>query len=269
MPCCTSSARGRLCLAAEFGIMQKKEQGKGVLHLGSIQSFVDTMDWSSLIGLLISALSCLLCITVHELSHGLMAYRLGDPTAKNAGRLTLNPMKHLDLFGLVMMLVAKVGWAKPVPVDMRFFKKPKQGMALTALAGPASNFITGFVAIAVVSLILSLTTTPNTGLLVLLCFLCNIVIFSIGMGIFNLIPISPLDGSKIFFSFLPDKIYYTILRYERYVMILLVALTFFGVLSKPLSFLIVNVLRGFCAVFGMPIETVLVLQNYTYLLGGM
>ena len=97
------------------------------------------MDWWGLLTLLISAAVALLCITLHELSHGFVAWRLGDPTAKNAGRLTLNPIKHLDLFGLLMMLVAKVGWAKPVPVDMRYFKHPKQGMALTALAGQGAR----------------------------------------------------------------------------------------------------------------------------------
>src|SRR5699024_7401459 len=111
------------------------------------------MDWWGLLTLLISAAAALLCITLHELSHGFTAWRLGDPTAKSAGRLTLNPIKHLDLFGLLMMLIAKVGWDKPVPVDMRYFKHPKQGMALTALAGPAANFITALAATAAASLI--------------------------------------------------------------------------------------------------------------------
>ena len=111
------------------------------------------MDWWGLLTLLVSAVAALLCITLHELSHGFVAWRLGDPTAKQAGRLTLNPIKHLDLAGLAMMLIAKVGWAKPVPVDMRYFKHPKQGMALTALAGPAANFLTALAATAIASLI--------------------------------------------------------------------------------------------------------------------
>ena len=110
--------------------------------MGSISDFLNNMDWWGLLTLLISAAAALLCITLHELSHGFVAWRLGDPTAKNAGRLTLNPIRHLDVVGLLMMLVAKVGWAKPVPVDMRYFKHPRQGMALTALAGPAANFLT-------------------------------------------------------------------------------------------------------------------------------
>ena len=105
------------------------------------------MDWWGLVGLLVSAVAALFCITFHELSHGFVAYRLGDPTAKNAGRLTLNPIRHIDPIGLLMMLVAKVGWAKPVPVDMRYFKHPKRDMAITALAGPLSNFLLAFLAL--------------------------------------------------------------------------------------------------------------------------
>lgn len=105
------------------------------------------MDWWGLATLLISVAAALLNITLHELSHGFAAWRLGDPTAKNAGRLTLNPIKHLDPVGLIMMVVARVGWAKPVPVDMRYFKHPKRGMALTALAGPACNFLLAFAAV--------------------------------------------------------------------------------------------------------------------------
>ncbi|MCC8122866.1 MAG: site-2 protease family protein [Oscillospiraceae bacterium] len=224
--------------------------------MGSIQNFVNQMDWDSLIGLIISAIACLLCITVHELCHGLAAYRLGDQTAKNAGRLTLNPIKHLDIMGLVMMLVVKVGWAKPVPVNMNNFKNPKRGMALTALAGPLSNFVTGFISLALLSLLLHypLHSLPNTALSILVSFLGSVTIFSIGMGVFNLIPISPLDGSKIFFAFFPDRIYYAILKYERYVMIVLVLLTFFGFLSRPLGFFINGVLRGYCAVLDVPAQ---------------
>lgn len=214
----------------------------------SLSDFLQGMDWWGLLGLLISAAAALFCITIHELSHGLAAYRLGDPTAKNAGRLSLNPIKHIDPMGLAMMLVAKVGWAKPVPVDMRYFKKPKQGMALTALAGPASNFALAFLAVAVCSLVFHLP--GSVAVYLLLDFLSNVAILSVGLGIFNLIPISPLDGSKILFSFLPDKVYLTILRYERYVMLLVLILTFLGVFSGPLSWLMTRVLKAMCALCG-------------------
>lgn len=218
------------------------------------------MDWWGLLTLLIIAAASLLCITLHELSHGFVAWRLGDPTAKNAGRLTLNPIKHLDLFGLLMMLIAKVGWAKPVPVDMRYFKQPKQGMAITALAGPAANFLTALAATAAASLIYHVAPLRPVWVAVL-CFLSNMSLLGVGMGLFNLIPISPLDGSKILFALLPNRIYYKILRYEKYVMGLLIVLVLLGVFDRPLSFLMLHVLQGFCALTGMPLGGLLVFQD--------
>lgn len=218
------------------------------------------MDWWGLLTLLIIAAASLLCITLHELSHGFVAWRLGDPTAKNAGRLTLNPIKHLDLFGLLMMLIAKVGWAKPVPVDMRYFKHPKQGMAITALAGPAANFLTALAATAAASLIYHVAPLRPVWVAVL-CFLSNMSLLGVGMGLFNLIPISPLDGSKILFALLPNRIYYKILRYEKYVMGLLIVLVLLGVFDRPLSFLMLHVLQGFCALTGMPLGGLLVFQD--------
>lgn len=226
------------------------------------------MDWWGLITLLISAVAALMCITLHELSHGLAAWRLGDPTAKNAGRLTLNPIRHLDLLGLLMMVVAKVGWAKPVPVDMRYFKHPKQGMALTALAGPAANFLTALAAVGLSSVIWHVATPGRVSLLAL-CFLSNMALLGVGMGLFNLIPISPLDGSKILFALLPDRTYYTILKYEKYVMGLLVVLVLLGVFDKPLSFLMVQCLRGLCALTGMPLEWLLYLQDVSAIVGSL
>ena len=222
------------------------------------------MDWWGLLSLLVSAAAALVCITFHELSHGFAAWRLGDPTAKNAGRLTLNPLRHIDIFGLVMMLVAKVGWAKPVPVDMRFFKRPKRDMALTALAGPASNFLMGLAALGLCALLGS-SAPLNPATAVLLCFLCNVALLSVGLGIFNLIPISPLDGSKVIFALLPDRIYFSILRYERYVMIALILLVLLGVFQRPLSFLIFHVLGWMCGVTGFPIQAVLLFQDLSVL----
>ena len=223
------------------------------------------MDWWGLITLLISALAALLCITLHELSHGFVAYRLGDPTAKQAGRLTLNPIRHLDLLGLLMMVVAKVGWAKPVPVDMRYFKHPKQGMALTALAGPAANFLTALGATGAASLVWRLAPM-NQGVLLVLCLLSNLALLGVGMGLFNLIPISPLDGSKILFSFLPDRVYYTILRYEKYVMGLLILLVLLGVFNQPLTFLMLRCLEGLCALTGMPLDVLVYCQDVSAIL---
>lgn len=229
--------------------------------MGALRNFLGNMDWWGLLSLCLSTLAALLCITLHELSHGYTAYRLGDPTAKNAGRLTLNPIKHIDLFGLLLMLVAGVGWAKPVPVDMRYFKRPKQGMALTALAGPLSNFILAFAAVLFSSFLYhflgDVAGQSNLGAIIwllALSFLANVAILSVGLGIFNLLPISPLDGSKILFSFLPNKIYHTILRYERYVMVLVLGLTFLGVFSTPLSYLMNHCLHFFCTLCGYSLD---------------
>lgn len=230
----------------------------------NVSDFLESMDWWGLLGLLVSAAAALLCITFHELSHGFAAYRLGDPTAKNAGRLTLNPIRHIDPLGLVMMLVAKVGWAKPVPVDMRHFKHPKRDMAVTALAGPVSNFVLALLALGLSSVLYHVSTLGNAAL-VCLCFLSNVAVLSMGLGIFNLIPISPLDGSKVLFAFLPDRIYLTILRYEKYVMILVVILTMAGVFQGPLSRLIFWGLQGFCGLVGYPIQAVFLTQDISSL----
>lgn len=236
--------------------------------MGSISDFLNNMDWWGQLTLLISAAAALLCITLHELSHGFVAWRLGDPTAKNAGRLTLNPIRHLDVVGLLMMLVAKVGWAKPVPVDMRYFRNPKRGMAITALAGPVSNFLMAVVTMLICSLVYRLLLpTDSMVLLVVFYFLCNVAILSVGLGLFNLIPISPLDGSKVLFSFLPDRVYYTILRYERYIMIAVILLVFFNVLDGPLSFCINGVLQFLCRVTGLPWEALVIGSQILDILG--
>jgi len=109
--------------------------------VNSFQELVQSIDWGSLTDALLRVLGVFLCLTVHETCHGLAAYALGDPTAKREHRLSLNPLHHIDWFGLAAMLLVGFGWAKPVPVDMRYFKKPKQGMAITALAGPVSNLL--------------------------------------------------------------------------------------------------------------------------------
>lgn len=217
----------------------------------SVSSFFSEFDTTRFILLVISIVSSLICITVHELSHGFAAYRLGDPTAKERGRLTLNPIAHIDIFGLVMMVVARVGWAKPVPVDMRNFQNPKRDMALTALAGPASNFILAFLAVALAKLsVLLFVDLPYSIYLIL--FFCTLAVTSAGLGIFNLIPVPPLDGSKILFSFLPERIYYFILRYERVVMTLVFLLVWSDALDKPLSFLIQSVIHVFCNITTFP-----------------
>lgn len=219
--------------------------------------YVQSISWFKLLALVLSAVAVLLCMTVHELSHGLMAYRLGDPTAKDMGRLTLNPLKHVDPLGAVMLLVAHVGWAKPVMVDMRYFKHPKRGMALTALAGPVSNFLLALAALAICSLLYHFCLPLGGALYILFCFLCHVAVLSLGLGLFNLIPISPLDGSKVLLALLPDRAYYTVLRYERYAMFLVLLLSLLGVFGGPLATGIQAVLGALCRLTGLPLETVL------------
>ena len=194
------------------------------------------LDWSVLTGILFSVLPALLCITLPELSHGAVAYMLGDDTAKQRGRLTLNPIRHIDPWGLVMMVLFHFGWAKPVPVNMYRFKKPRQGMAITALAGPAMNVL-----IAVVFLFLyGLLYRPlyiQGGSLARGVFqmISTTGYLSLALAVFNLLPISPLDGSKILFAFLSDSAYAKLMRYERYGMILLMLLVFTGATGGVLS----------------------------------
>ncbi len=176
----------------------------------------------------------LICITLHELSHGLVAYKLGDDTAKMRGRLTLNPLKHLDITGLLMLLVFHVGWAKPVPINMYKFKNPKRGMAITALAGPGSNVLIAVVFMflfgaAYIPLCASEAGVYILGMLQMTAFI------SLGLAIFNLIPVPPLDGSKVLFSLISDEAYVKLMRYERYGMIVMVALMATGILGRPLS----------------------------------
>lgn len=195
------------------------------------------LDWTVPVQIVMNILPSLLCITLHELSHGYVACRLGDTTAKDAGRLTLNPIKHIDIMGLLMMVVFRFGWAKPVPVNMYRFKNPKQGMALTALAGPACNFLLAGVFLFLYGLLFYPLHTGGTvaETVLQLIYTTTTAYLSLSLAVFNLIPIPPLDGSKVLFSLIPDESYFKLMRYERYGMILLLVLVSTKVLSGPLS----------------------------------
>ncbi len=172
---------------------------------------------------ILSALAALIALTVHEYSHAYAAYKMGDDTAKNFGRLTLNPIKHIDPIGAICMIFLHVGWAKPVPINMRNFKNPRKGFAITAVAGPLSNLIMAFVSALLYLLTFALlrdvvfesanfafNLANNT-----LLFLWIFHSINIGLAIFNLLPIPPLDGSRLLGLVLPEKIYYTVLRHEQ------------------------------------------------------
>lgn len=211
----------------------------GEIALGTLTDLWNSLDFSAMLSALMRLLAVFLCLTVHETCHGLAAYVLGDPTAKREHRLSLNPLHHIDWVGLVCMLVLGFGWAKPVPVDMRYFKKPKQGMAITALAGPVSNFVLAVLALFCAKPFFTLTGGAYRSEL-LFNFLITTAYLSVGLGLFNLIPISPLDGSKVLFSFLPDAAYETLMRYEKYGMLVLMALVWLGVGDNVLGEAIYN-----------------------------
>lgn len=194
------------------------------------------LNWSFITDMILSVIPALICITLHELSHGYVAYRLGDDTAKNMGRLTLNPVRHIDWWGLLMMVLFKFGWAKPVPVNMYRFKNPRKGMAITALAGPVANLLIA----AVFLLLYGLLYRPlyvHSGAVgyTVLEMIFTTAYLSTSLAIFNLIPISPLDGSKVLYSVLSDSAYDKLMRYERYGMILIMVLVVTGGLSGVLS----------------------------------
>lgn len=188
-----------------------------------------------------------IAIPIHESAHALVAYKLGDPTAKYAGRLTLNPLKHFDLIGSLCLLVAGIGWAKPVPVDARYFKHKRAGMALTAAAGPLSNLILAFITMIVYKIfIYSIPSTASTFFFIEI-ILYYVIVINVSLFIFNLLPAPPFDGGRIFTFFLPEKLYFAVMRYEQYVYIAILVLVMTGVLTKPLSIansFILNLLDG-------------------------
>jgi len=208
--------------------------------MGFLQNFT---VWS-----LLAVPASLLAVVIHEFCHGLAAYKLGDPTARDMGRLTFNPIKHIDPIGLLLLIVVGFGWAKPVPVDMRHFQKPKRDMAITAFAGPLSNFVLAAAAILGVRVSLMF---DGTAAVVWFHFFSFMALRSTGLGIFNLFPVPPMDGSKIVAAALPDRWYYKYMGIERYGMILLMILVFTGMLGGPLMWLLSNGLIWGYSLVGM------------------
>lgn len=188
--------------------------------------------------LIILAPPLLFALTFHEFAHGFIAYRLGDPTARDAGRLTLNPLKHLDPLGTIAFFFIKFGWAKPVPVNPRYFQNPKKDMLWVALAGPVTNL-----ALAVISAILTKVTWTLASILpysstaeAILVPLNSMLIASVWINlvlcIFNFLPIPPLDGSRILMGLLPNNLALSYMRIERFGFIIILVLAFSGILSK-------------------------------------
>lgn len=189
------------------------------------------------VNLLIKALVLFTALPVHECAHAWVASKLGDNTARYQGRITLNPMKHLDLFGSLAMLLVGFGWAKPVPINPRNFKNRKAGMAISSLAGPVSNILMAYIFIIIYKVVGFLGYINDFDTVKIMQVLSYIVILNIGLGIFNLLPIPPLDGSRIATLFLPSRTYFKIMQYEQYIFIGMIIVIFSGILDRPIAFL--------------------------------
>jgi len=218
---------------------------------GSMQSY--------LISMLLALPIVLLSLSAHEAAHGYAALKLGDPTARNFGRITLNPIKHLDPIGFLCMLLAGFGWANPVPINSRNFRKPRRDMALSALAGPVANLL-----LAVLFLLLLrfvgygwLARLPYTSELAFnlayfsILFLYYGVSMNLTLAVFNLLPVPPLDGSRILYRILPPRILIKIAPYERYITIAVMALLLLGPLSWLIQLAVRGIMSGMFALVGM------------------
>ena len=199
------------------------------------------MDKQYLIQLLLMIPVVMLSLSVHESAHGYVSYLLGDPTARNLGRITMNPLKHFDVLGFVCMVLFRVGWAKPVPVNARYYKNPRAGMALTAAAGPISNLLLALIGVfgsETTWLFMRNMSEGDAAFTVAATVFNFFYLFSlcnISLAVFNLMPFPPFDGSRILYVFLPPKHYFGLMKYERYIMIAVLVLFYLGAFDLPLS----------------------------------
>ena len=223
-----------------------------IRYLGDILS--GDFDIVDLIIYVSSIAFVVFCATpLHEFAHALIAVKLGDDTPRLRGRLTINPMAHIDKRGALMIFLFGFGYAKPVEVRMRRFKKPKRDMALVALAGPVSNILQSLVLLFIHNTLRHFgTANDNIMMIYMGMFFFYAAVINVNLAVFNILPIPPLDGSRLATALLPTKYYYKIMQYERYIMIGLFVLLFTGILSTPLSFISTAVISLLNTVASIP-----------------